>query len=247
MFLQKTLSRKNTGFSCLNSGKITIFATHIANIKHKTWNLATTVAVVGVMFVVVAGLTYTDVLHWMIWNLLGLLTMIALRRLLPERKAPEAAFESTGDYTVELLVPSDNPYIAKRVGPLGLNNVVGGSLIELRHFDDDKIMSPVPDKEPLMGGDRLVYAGQIEELLELKKKYGLVSADHYVFHYSEVDTSRQLRTAYITFGSSLINTRIGNGSFERDNNVTLVAVARRGKRIEQAPREVVLQAGDTPS
>ena len=65
------------------------------------------------MFVVVAGLTYTDVLHWMIWNLLGLLTMIALRRLLPERKAPEVAFESTGDYTVELLVPSDNPYIAK--------------------------------------------------------------------------------------------------------------------------------------
>lgn len=60
-----------------------------------------------------------------------------------------------------------------------------------------------------------------------------------------MDTSRQLRTAYITFGSSLINTRIGNGSFERDNNVTLVAVARRGKRIEQAPREVVLQASDT--
>ena len=100
----------------------------------------------------------------------GMLTLIILRRLLPDRKAPEAAFESTGDYTVELLVPSDNRYIAKRVGPLGLNNVVGGSLIELRHFDDDKIMSPVPDREPLMGGDRLVYAGQIDELLELKKK-----------------------------------------------------------------------------
>ena len=51
----------------------------------------------------------------------------------------------------------------------------------------------------------------------------------------------------VVAGSSLINTKIGNGSFERDNNVTLVAVARRGKRIEQAPREVVLQAGDTPS
>ena len=309
---------------------------------------STTVAVVGVMFIVVAGLTYTGVLHWMVKNILGrpkdykrallrlmipvavlspflntttvvamfvgvvkmwarkvkmmpsrlliplclagnmgavcvilvlpsnlvvsgfyesnsghtmgvlapaipgligllagMLTMIALRRLLPERQAPEAAFESTGDYTVELLVPSDNPNIAKRVGPLGLNNVTGGSLIELRHFDDDKIMSPVPDREPLMGGDRLVYAGQIDELLELKKKYGLVSADHFVFHYSEVDTDRKLRTAYINFGSSLINSKIGNGNFERDNNVTLVAVARKGKRIEQAPREVVLQAGDT--
>ena len=113
--------------------------------------------------------------------LAGMLTVIALRRLLPERKAPEAVFESTGDYTVELLVPSDNPYVAKRVGPLGLNNVVGGSLIELRHFDDDRIMSPVPDKEPLMGGDRLVYAGQIDDLLELKKKFGFVSADAFSF------------------------------------------------------------------
>ena len=175
----------------------------------------------------------------------GMLTTIALRRLLPERKAPETAFESAGAYTVELLVPSDNPHIARSVGELGLNNVVGGSLIELRHFDDYRIMSPVPEGEPLMGGDRLVYAGQIEDLLDLKKKYGLVSADHHVFHYSEVSTARQLRTAYITFGSSLINTKIGDGTFERDNNLTLVAVARKGKRIEQAPRDVVLQAGDT--
>ena len=326
-----------------------LFVTGVLNANEALSGFSsTTVAVVGVMFVVVAGLTYTGVLHWIIKNMLrrprkytsallrlmipvavlspflntatvvtmfvgvvkmwsrkvkikpskllipiclagnmgavciilvlpsnlvvsgfyesnsghamsvlapaipglagliaGMLTMIVLRHLLPDRKAPEAAFESTGDYTVELLVPSDCPHITKSVGHLGLNNVVGGSLIELRHFDDDKIMSPVPDKEPLMGGDRLVYAGQIDDLLELKKKYGLVSADHHVFHYSEVDTNRQLRTAYITFGSSLINTKIGNGNFERNNNVTLVAVARKGKRIEQPPREVVLQAGDT--
>ena len=61
----------------------------------------------------------------------------------------------------------------------------------------------------------------------------------------EIDKNRQLRTAYVTFGSSLINTAIGNSSFEKDNNMTLVAVARRGKRVEESPREVVLQAGDT--
>ena len=43
----------------------------------------------------------------------GILSVIALRRLLPDRKAPETAFESTGEYTVEMLVPSDNPNIAK--------------------------------------------------------------------------------------------------------------------------------------
>lgn len=175
----------------------------------------------------------------------GILSIIVLRRLLPDRKAPEEAFESTGEYTVELLVPSDNRHISETVGELGLNKLHCGSLIELRHFDDERIMSPVPDDEPLMGGDHLVFAGQIDELLELKKTHGLVSADHNVFTISEVDRKRILQTAYISFGSSLIGTTMGSNEFERNHNVTLVAVSRRGKRIEDSPRDVILQAGDT--
>ena len=174
---------------------------------------------------------------------IGVLSIIAMRKLLPDRKAPEAAFESTSDYTVELLVPSDCPQVGKTIAEAGLDDVHGGSLIEILHYDD--VTSPVPDDELIMGGDRLVFAGQIDEILDLKKSHGLVNADHMVFTASEVDKSRQLRTAYVNFGSSLINSKIGGSSFERDNNLVLVAVARRGKRIDQSPREVVLQAGDT--
>ncbi len=176
----------------------------------------------------------------------GVLSIIAMRRLLPDRKAPEDAFEEASDYTVEMLVPSDNKHIGMTVGELGLNTVHGGSLIELRHFDDERILSPVPDDEPLMGGDRLVYAGQIGELLELEQTHGLVNADHHVFHYSDATRGEHtLRTAYITFGSSLIGTTMGSNGFEKEHKLTLVAVSRRGNRIEQSPREVVLQAGDT--
>ena len=174
----------------------------------------------------------------------GVLSIIAMRRLLPDRTAPEAAFESTSDYTVELLIPSENDHVGETVAESGLHQVRGGSLIELVHFDQE-VISPVADDEVLMGGDRLVYAGQIDEILDLKKSHGLVNADHHVFSMSEVDNNRQLRTAYVAFGSSLINTCIGGSSFEKDNNMTLVAVARRGKRIAQSPREVMLQAGDT--
>ena len=174
---------------------------------------------------------------------IGVLSIIAMRKLLPERQAPEAAFESTSDYTVELLVPADNPFVGKTIIQAGLNEVHGGSLIEIVHFDE--VVSPVPDKEPIMGGDRLVFAGQIDEILELKRSHGLVNADHPVFSMNEVDSNRQLRTAYVTFGSHLINTKIGESTFEKDNNMTLVAVARRSKHINQSPREVVLQAGDT--
>ena len=174
---------------------------------------------------------------------IGILSIIAMRKLLPDRKAPEAAFESTSDYTVELMVPSDNMHIGETIEEAGLTNVNGGSLIEIIHYDD--ITSPVPADELIMGGDRLVFAGQIDEILDLKKSHGFVNADHHVFTMSEVSGDRQLLTAYVTFGSSLINTKIGNSTFEQDNNMVLVAVARRGNRINQSPHEVVLQAGDT--
>jgi len=175
--------------------------------------------------------------------LVGVLSIIAMRKLLPDRKAPESAFEATSEYTVELLVPSDNKYIGETLADAGLLHVRGGSLIEIYHFDD--VPASISENEFLMGGDRLVYAGQIDEILELKKSHGLVSADHHIFSMSEVDKNRQLRTAFVTFGSSLIGKTIGGSTFEHDNNLTLVAVARSGQRINETPRQVVLQAGDT--
>ena len=166
-----------------------------------------------------------------------------MRQLLPDRQAPEAAFESTSDYTVELLVPSDNPHIGQTVAEAGLKEVRGGSLIEMYHYDN--VPTHIAEDELIMGGDRLVFAGQIDEILDLKKSHGLVNADHHVFTMSEMDTNRQLRTAYVTFGSVLINKKIGGSTFEKDNNMILVAVARRGMRINESPHEVVLQAGDT--
>ena len=173
----------------------------------------------------------------------GVLSIIAMRKLLPNRKTPESAFEDTSEYTVELLVPSDNPCVGKTLGEAGLFHVNGGSLLEIFHFDE--VPTPVTEGEFILGGDRLVYAGQIADILELKNSHGLVSADHHVFSLDEVDSHRQLRTAYVTFGSSLIGSTIAKRSFEKKNNMTLVAVARRGDRIDQSPRDVVLQAGDT--
>jgi di/tricarboxylate transporter len=174
---------------------------------------------------------------------IGVISIIAMRKLLPDRQAPESAFESTSDYTVELLVPADNPHIGETIEEAGLHSVRGGSLIEIIHFDE--MISPAVSDEIIMGGDRLIFAGQIDEILDLKNSHGLVNADHMVFTMSEVDRNRQLRTAYVTFGSSLINNKMSNSTFEKDNNMILVAVARRGKRINESPREVILQAGDT--
>ncbi len=175
--------------------------------------------------------------------IVGIISVIAMRKLLPDRKAPESAFEDASEYTVEFLVPSDSKYIGQSISAAGLDSVKGGSLIEIIRFDN-VVVSPVLPDEPIMGGDRLVFSGQIDELLDLKKSHNLSSVDNSVFS-TKAGRHRQLKTAYITFGSSLINTTISESNFEKNNNVTLVAVSRRGVRIDRSPREVVLQAGDT--
>ena len=174
---------------------------------------------------------------------IGVLSVIAMRRLLPDRKTSETAFDAAGEYTVELLVPADNPHIGQTIAEAGLNNVKGGSLIEIIHFDE--MISPAVDDEMIMGGDRLIFSGDIEELLYLKHDYKFVNADHCVFSMNEASRYRQFRTAYVTFDSSLIDETIKESGFEKKHNMVLVAVARRGERIKQSPREVVLKAGDT--
>ena len=186
---------------------------------------------------------FTPLVPGVITLIVGFGVVILMRKWLPERKAPEEAFGPTPDYTVELLVPSDNPNIGKTLGEAGLFHVKGGNLIEIYHFDD--IQAPVTEDEYIMGGDRLIYAGQIDEILELKSRHLLAIADHPVFTLDETKGNSRLRTASIPFGSSLIGKTISESRLEKDYNLILVAVARRGNRIAASPREVKLEAGDT--
>ena len=109
---------------------------------------------------------------------IGVLSIIAMRRLLPDRKAPENTTEDTTDYTVELIVPSTHQFIAKTIGKAGMFNVEGCRLLKWRHFDDAPV--PVSENEFLMGGDHLVYAGKTKAIIELAKTHGLILGDEVI-------------------------------------------------------------------
>ena len=173
----------------------------------------------------------------------GILSVLAMRRLLPDRKSPEDAFGNTNEYTVELLVPADHKRIGKTMFEAGLIHPEGATLIEVVRFDRE-IISPVRPDEPLMGGDRLVYAGNIENILSLKKRAGLVNADHPVFRMNELDRQRTLRTAYVLPGCDLLRKKVSATTFERDNHLTVIAIARMGERINQSPRDTRLRVAD---
>ena len=105
----------------------------------------------------------------------GVLSIIAMRRLLPDRKAPESDSEDTAEYTVEMLVPSTNKFIGETLGYAGLLDVKGGRLIKMHHFDN--VAVPIDKNEFIMGGDHMVFAGNIKDILELENTHGLVKGE----------------------------------------------------------------------
>ena len=107
--------------------------------------------------------------------LIGVLSIIAMRRLLPDRKAPESDSEDTAEYTVEMLVPSTNKFIGETLGYARLLDVKGGKLIKMRHFDN--VAVPIEENEFIMGGDHMVFAGNIKDILELENTHGLVKGE----------------------------------------------------------------------
>lgn len=173
----------------------------------------------------------------------GFLSMILLKKLLPERKTPDESLISTSEYTVELLVPTHSEYVGLSVSQAGLHTVKGGYLIEILRFDRD-VISPVSEDEFIMGGDRLIYAGNLDDILSLKESHQLVSASHHVYDVKDVSRKGKLKSAYVSFSSKLIGKKMCNLPFEEENNIVLVAVAREGERINSSPREIKLKAGD---
>jgi di/tricarboxylate transporter len=187
---------------------------------------------------------FTPTLAGLFCLAVGVISVIAMQKLLPEHPSAENSFESVSDYTVELLVPADNEHIGSTISECGLGRIKGGKLVEIIRFDRE-IISPVKDDEFVLGGDRLIYAGNIENILQLRETHRLVNSTSPVYTSETISKGRKLHTAYVNFHSKLIGTRMGDTNYEAENDMVLVAVARQGERIAAGPHEIELQAGDT--
>lgn len=187
---------------------------------------------------------FTPTLVGLFCLFVGVLSTIALSRFIPVRQSPEDALEGTDSYTVEMLVPTMSPLVCKTLKEVGLHNVDGGHLIEIIRMDRE-IVTVIDENEFIFGGDRLIFSGNVEKIMALREKYQLVNATHHVFSLDEIEKNRKTQMVTVGFKSSLIGRRLCDNSFEEENNLVLVAIAREGTVVGGSPREVELKAGDT--
>ena len=104
-------------------------------------------------------------------------------------------------------------------------------------------MPAVSPQEVLRGGDRLLFVGIVESVVDLQRIRGLVPATDQVSKLSAPRPQRCLIEAVVSNSCPLVGKTIRDGRFRNVYNAVVVAVARNGERLHKKIGDIVLHAG----
>jgi di/tricarboxylate transporter len=164
-------------------------------------------------------------------------------RLLPSREASVDDLSNPREYTVEMIVEEGGPVANQTVEQAGLRNLPGLYLIELDR--DQQIRPAVAPNERLAGGDRLVFAGVTESIIDLQRIRGLKPATEQVFKLDSPRRAREFIEAVVSPSSPVAYKTLKESRFRRRYGAVVIAVARDGRRIVRKLGDIRLHAGDT--
>ena len=169
----------------------------------------------------------------------GILAMALLAgRTLPKHNVDTA--EKSREYTVETRVLPQSPFTGKSVQDAGLRQVHGLFLVEI--VRGQRLIAPVSPTEILESGDRLFFAGALEEVRELtRSNSGLALPQE---DLTQGAASSALVEVMIPPGSDLVGAQVRGSQFRQRYDAAIVAVHRRGERMQGRIGDMVLQAGD---
>ncbi len=176
--------------------------------------------------------------------LVGLAYVLVFGRwLLPDRASSVSRFSDPRQYTVEMLVPAGSPLADKTIEQAGLRHLPGTFLIEIDR--DGTILAAVEPTETLRQGDRLIFAGVVESVVDLQKIRGLEPATDQVFKLDSPRRDRCLIEAVVSTSCPVVGRTIREGRFRNAYNAVVIAVARDGERIRRKIGDIALRPGDT--
>jgi di/tricarboxylate transporter len=173
----------------------------------------------------------------------GAFLVLSARWLLPDRRPAISTSDDPREYTAEMEVAADSPLVGKSIEAAGLRHLPGAFLAEI---DRAGVVIPaVSPQEVLRAGDRLVFVGIVESVVDLQRIRGLQPATDEVTKLDAPRTQRCLIEAVVSNSCPLVGHTIREGRFRNTYNAVVVAVARNGERLNQKIGDVVLHPGDT--
>lgn len=163
--------------------------------------------------------------------------------LLPKGKNETRQFGDTRQYTVEMLVEPGSPLAGQTVEEAGLRSLPGVFLVEIQR--SGHLITAVGPAQTLHENDRLVFAGNVESVVDLQKMRGLRPADDQIFKLDSERSQRHLVEVVISNSFPHIGKSIKEGRFRSAYGAAIIAVAREGQRIKGRIGDIVLRPGDT--
>ncbi len=173
---------------------------------------------------------------------IALLVLLA-PRLLPDRRPPrQQAEEAARTFTVQMNVARGGPLDGKQVAEAGLRQLQGVFLVELER--DGDTIAPVAPTTVLQGGDRLIFVGQVDTVVDLQSISGLTSAEE--SHLIEFDSPRHtFFEGVVGETSPLAGQTLKQSDFRERYQAAVVAIHRAGELVRGKLGRIPLRPGDT--
>ena len=169
--------------------------------------------------------------------------VIASRHLLKDRQPAVSPSDDPRQYSLEMLVEPGSPLVGRSIEEAGLRGLDGLFLMEIDR--GGHVMAAVAPTERLEAGDRLVFVGVVDSVVELQKIRGLRPATDQVFKLDDPRTERVLIEAVVSNTCPLVGRTIREGRFRSTYDAVVIAVARNGERLQMKIGDISLEPGDT--
>ena len=171
-----------------------------------------------------------------------LFVMLFGRWLLPQRDETKGLFADARQFCLEMVVTASGGLEGKSIETAGLRRLPGLFLIEI--IRGDRVLSAVSPLEILRAEDHLIFAGDIDSVVDLQKISGIEHVEEPLF---QLDTERQQRQfVEVILGSRFpfLGRKVRDVQFRSHYGAAIVAISREGEHLKQRIGDVRLARGD---
>ena len=161
------------------------------------------------------------------------------RRLLPKRIEVSDVADNARRYEVVMRVEEGSPIVGSSIEAAGLRSLPGLYLFGIER--DGKVLHAVSPEEPLAAGDRLLFAGILESVVDLRRIRGLVPEE------TNEDLAKKsvLVEAVVSPEAPFIGMTVKESRFRSTYGAAIIGAYRSGERLPGKIGDLRLRSGDT--
>jgi di/tricarboxylate transporter len=175
---------------------------------------------------------------------LGTLALVLLAgTLLPDHGSPDRTVtDEVRQFTVAMRVVPDGPLDGVTVEDGGLRHLQGVYLAQVSR--EGARVAPVAPEEVLLGGDELLFAGRVDDIVDLQRMRGLVSSEERQLTRLAGD-GQAFFEVVVGAESALLGRTIRDIGFRGRYRAAVLAVHRAGQHLDKKIGSINLRVGDT--